>query len=246
MSAGRLAVIMTTWRRLHRLPSTLSSLLPQTFQNFDLFIWNNNREPGMVEQVDTICQQYSDHLPITTIHSTENMLCRGRQILARRLALKYGYKYVVFLDDDLQIVPGLLERLWDEKQPTTIVSPTVWKASSPLIWPKLNAKPGEYGFYGESCGAIIDISLFAHDQYWSLWPQRFWIVDDMWMSTMAMALGWRIVKTSFALMYDQCATDENARSDNQQYKLVWREFAGLYCVSQPGRLGVTLYAGELP
>ncbi len=246
MPANRLAVIATTWRRLQRLAPTIEGLLNQTFKDYDLFVWNNNREPGQPEIVNAACCQYLDRLPITTIHAYENMGCRGRQFLARRLGLKFGYRYVVFLDDDLRLMPGMLGRLWEEKQPTTIVSPNVWKASSSLIWPKEDARPGEYGFYGQSCGAIIDTSLFANNQYWSMWPKRYWPVDDLWMCMMASALGWRIIKSSFSLIQDPCASDANARADDPHFKTLWKEFAGLHYSPQPGRFGMKVYEGILP
>lgn len=242
----RLAVILTTWHRLYRLEPTLQALADQSFKNFDLFIWNNNRDPGKPELVDSVCQKFADKLSITTIHSYDNFKGRGRQILARRLRLKHGYEYVCFLDDDLEIPPGALTRLWDEKQPTTIVSTRVWKPGSPAIWPKEEAQPGEYGFYATISGSILSTELFAYDQYWSLWPQRYWSLDDCWMCAMARALSWKIVKSSLRPMGHACSNDVNAQSHNPTQKKLWNEFAGLYNAPQGGRYGVDLFEGPLP
>ena len=242
---SRLAVITTTWRRLHRLPATLLALQAQTFKDFSLYVWNNNADPGQQQLVDSVCSR-CEGVDISAIHSYSNMSCRGRQLLARRLHIKHGYKYVVFFDDDLHIAPETLECLWEERQPTTIVSPVVWKPGGPAVWPKVDANPGEYGFYAQSCGAIVDASLFAYSQYWALWPQRYWGLDDIWMSSMANALGWRIMRASYLLTYDASALDPHARSEDQNYKTLWREFAAMQLNPQPGRFGIPLYERGLP
>ena len=246
MKKDRLAVILTTWRRLYRTEPTLEGLARQTFNKFDLYVWNNNRDPGKPEVVDEACTKFADQFPIQTVHAYDNFRGRGRQILARHLRIKHGYQYVCFLDDDLILPPGMLTRLWDERQPTTVLAQRVWKASSPAIWPKQEAKPGEMGFYGMAAGAIIDTELFAYDQYWSLWPERFWPLDDLWMSAMARAMGFSIVKSSMKLRAAGCSNDQNAVSKDGRIKQLWDEFAGLYNAPQGGRYGRKLYEGPLP
>lgn len=246
MKKDRLAVILTTWRRLFRLSESLEQLANQPFEKFDLFIWNNNRDPGKPERVDEACLAVADRLPLTTIHSCENLVGRGRMILARQLRLKHGYQYVTFLDDDVKIPKGMLTRLWDEKQPNTFVSQRVWKPSSPAIWPRDDALPGEEGFYGMASGSIVDTEIFAYDQYWALWPKRFWSLDDVWLSTMCRAMGWPIVKSSMAPICNGSSNDNNSLSHNATQKQLWNEFSSLFVAPLPGRYGQKLYEGPLP
>ncbi len=245
MAKQRLAVILTTWHRLYRLERTLEDMAAQTFRDFDLFVWNNNRSAEKAELIDTLCRKFSTDTPITTIHSYENMWGRGRQILARHLRLKHGYEYVHFVDDDQQLPEGTFMRLWDEKQPTTILAQKAWKVSGPQVWPTQDCLPGEYGFYGATTGALVDTSLFTHRQYWALWSQKYWQVDSLWMSIMARALGWRILKSSLSLFHEG-QDDGNALSKTSSYQALWRELATLFNGPQAGRYNASLYEGPLP
>jgi len=245
MAQDRLAVILTTWHRLARLGNVLEDLSDQTFQDFDLYIWNNNPAVDKATFIDAKCDEYADRYPITTIHADQNYYGRGRMILARHLRLRHGYEYVHFVDDDQRLQPGTLTRVWDEKQPTTLLAQRVWKPCGPQIWPTASAMPGEYGMYGATTGATVDAKLFCHRQFWALWPRKFWQVDSLWASIMARALGWRILRSSLNLTLEG-HNDGNALHKTGMYSALWKELADLYNGPQQGRYDVRLYEGRLP
>jgi len=235
----RLVVILTV-KSAQDLQESLDRLAAQTLHDFDVFVWNNHRD--QVEAVDDTCMRIADHLPVITVHSYEDFYGRGSQVLARRLRLRHGYRYVVFLDTGVPFSQRLLTRLWDERQPNTIVAARVWRSDGVRIFPHIDAEPGEHGFYANPCGAIVDLGLFTYTQYWSLWPQRYWPLHDAWMSVMAQALSWTIVKSSLAIRLPR--TDEH--DEDPKIRALWGEFNASFVVPQGGRYGEPLYAGPLP
>ena len=246
MSTPRLAVILTSWRRIYRLPDILKDLAEQSHTEFDLYIWNNNHDPGKPDKVDAACKPFENDLRITTIHSRQNLIGRGRMILSRHLRLKHGTQWVVFFDDDQKLPKHTVERLWDEKQPRTCVSAWAWKHSGPAIWPKVDCTPGEFGFHCGSASSITDTELFGYDQYWRMWPKKFWRIGDPWRSFMIQSLGWQIVKSSLPLHMSDASDDQNALTGSPETRVLWDEFSKLFFTPQAGRHGSPLYTGPLP
>jgi len=246
MAKPRLAVILTSWRRIYRLPDILTNLAEQTHADFDLYIWNNNHDPGKPDKVDAVCLPFENDLRITTIHSRQNLIGRGRMILSRHLRLKHGTEWVIFFDDDQVIPPITVERLWDERQPQSVVSAWVWKRVGEPVAPRIDCTPGEFGFHGGAASSITDTALYGYDQYWRMWPRKFWRISDPWRSFMIHSLGWHIIKSSLCLHMSDASADANALTGSPETRALWGEFSNLFFAPQPGRHESPLYTGPLP
>ena len=95
---------MCTWRRLARLERTLELLAAQTVP-VELYVWNNNwREQARVNEAARTAP-----IPTHVVHSRRNIGGFGRFYLARELASAAGQ--VVFIDDDQEFSPVVIERL---------------------------------------------------------------------------------------------------------------------------------------
>ncbi|GIP51625.1 glycosyltransferase family 2 protein [Paenibacillus vini] len=105
-----LSVIMSTYNRKEFLPSSIESVLSQTFEDFEFVIVNN----GSTDGSKAICQYYAaKDKRIKLIDIEEN---RGAPI-GRNQGLSFATTdYITFVDDDDYCEPEMLELLWSLSQ----------------------------------------------------------------------------------------------------------------------------------
>lgn len=225
------AVVMSTDGD-SRLGVTLRQLVKQLFSDCGVFIWNNRKEES--RSVDAICSRAATKKhPIHTVHSQHDIGGRGRQLLARYLRLKHGYRYALFVPGN-QLPPlGLIPQLWGERQACSIVSTFVSQYTGDS-WPGRVVNAAATGNFCSLDYAIADTELFAYDQYWALWPEKYWGCDDIWCGTMANALSVRLVQANWRMSYKRAKT----KLDDELLQLMYSP--------QQGRHGKPLYIDSLP
>lgn len=94
------SIILPTYNRAHLLPKAIESVLGQTYQNWELLIWND----GSTDETDILLRSFND--PRIKCFTHEN---RGKSFaLNRCLEIAQG-DLIAFLDDDDQWLPRKLE-----------------------------------------------------------------------------------------------------------------------------------------
>ena len=192
IKSEKIPVIMCTWKRIERLPSTLECLRNQTYKNTDLYVWNNN--PDIVGDVNNIVVTNSPGIEVHVYHSNKNVGGFGRFIQAKQLINKY--KYVIFIDDDLKFKEDVIECFVKEKKPKTIVSAWSWNfLPNSNYWSRRPTNPDEQAHYCGTGGMISDISIFNDPLLFNC-PKEFWMMmEDLWLSWLASKRGWNLRKS---------------------------------------------------
>jgi len=189
----RVPVIMSTWKRIERLPRTLEMLAQQSTP-VTLYVWNNNRRQA--KQVDASLKR--SHIPAQSIHCSRNIGGFGRFYLARDLADPHDA--VLFIDDDEDFGQSMVADQLESFAPQSLAG-----------WWAFTYRPGARS-YGErdrvhtpleradtvgTGGMIADASIFT-DRGLFRCPRRYWFCNDLWLSYYASHVrGWRL-RRSFA------------------------------------------------
>ena len=101
----RVAVIILTWNRVDELEPCLTSFAKNEYRNTDVIVVDNGSED---ESVPTVKRDFSW---VKLIENGENLgFCRGNNV-GLRYALTQHYDYVMLLNSDTELIPGLISEL---------------------------------------------------------------------------------------------------------------------------------------
>jgi hypothetical protein len=177
------AVIMCTWKRTYFLNKTLAMLANQD-SKIDFFIWNNNSME--IEKINTIIKDCTQIL-VQIFHSKNNVGGFGRFYLAK-LALKLGYKKIVFIDDDQIMENNFVSTLLKELKPKTIITSFGFQFDRNFekleYWEKFMSKAGEECEYAGTGGMILEASVFEFPEIFEC-PKKYWFIEDLWLNYIA-------------------------------------------------------------
>lgn len=171
-------VMMCVWRRPHLLQRTFDQLAGQFRVKPHLYLWNNNI--AVRDEVDRIVAENGHRLPVSVRHSPTNVGCFGRFIHAQPLIDKYPY--FVVIDDDQRFDEPFLHTLWHEKVELGAVAAYArgFIRNDPY-WSRTRLEPGEPATYCGPGGMIIDRRVLA-DKRLLKCPDKYWMMDDIWLS----------------------------------------------------------------
>jgi glycosyltransferase involved in cell wall biosynthesis len=175
-----IAIIMCTFKRVHRLQGTIELLKQQTLRDFHFYIWNNNSD-----NKSDINKTVNNNLDIVkeVTHSEENVGGVGRFILAKRIARLYTK--IIFIDDDQDFKPELVELMDNTFSKNTVNCWWGWKMGgcSYMHRYRLTGTSKEVDYCGTG-GMIIDSDIFKTIDLTSL-PDKYKFIEDLWLSFIA-------------------------------------------------------------
>lgn len=174
----RIAVFMCVWRRLNLLPKTLQQLIDQQWVSIDLYLWNN--DIGQSINLETIVARYRPYINVDIQHSPTNVGCFGRFFYAYQL--RQCYPFFVVIDDDQYFDDWFVRTLWDERQAGGVTACHAFRfIQNRSYWERLRADPLDEVSYCGPGGMILDSQLIEHPSFFAC-PDKFWIMDDIWLS----------------------------------------------------------------
>jgi len=94
------SIILPTYNRAHLLPTAIDSVLAQTYQNWELILWDD----GSTDETGKVLKSLSD--PRISYYSQEN---QGKAKVLNHCLELAGGNLIAFLDDDDQWLPEKLE-----------------------------------------------------------------------------------------------------------------------------------------
>ena len=101
----RVAVLILTWNRVDELVPCLESFADNEYRDVEVVVLDNGSEDPTVETVKR------DFPWVTLIENGTNLgFCRGNNV-GLAWALERGYEYVMLLNSDTMIIPGLISEL---------------------------------------------------------------------------------------------------------------------------------------
>jgi len=180
-TSGILPIIMCTWQREEGFQSVVEQLNIQDFQDFHLFVWNNNPEKN--EFFESTLREKSK-FNATIYNSKKNIGGFGRFYLARHLQREKFKGFCVFIDDDQTFGKDSLSIFIKEANKREISSQWAWKLRSLEYYGadnRINVNGGETVDYCGTGGMVCDLDIFKEDALFEC-PQKYWFIEDLWLS----------------------------------------------------------------
>lgn len=181
-SQQQLPVIMCSWQREDSFREVIGQLNSQSYQEFHLFVWNNNTDKKEVfekilrEEAKFKCSLYN---------SEKNIGGFGRFYFARYINTLTGFRdFCVFIDDDQKFSDNTLTTFLSESGYGKVSSQWAWKLFSLEYYSQENKTPVYPGQEVDYCGTggmIIDKDIFNQDELFNC-PDQYWFVEDIWLS----------------------------------------------------------------
>jgi glycosyltransferase involved in cell wall biosynthesis len=193
-------VIMCTYARTARLATTLRQLAAQQGCRAALYIWNNN--PAESARIQRTIASSAALAETHVHHSRENRGGYGRFFIARDLAAS-GLP-VVFIDDDTNLPADAISSLLAEYEPRLISSFWAFRFTTlHNYYSRRRVRAGAAADYCGTAGMICDSALFADPGVFAC-PDRYRMLEDMWLSYFALRNGFRLIGSAskISLMVD--------------------------------------------
>lgn len=194
-NSDKLPVIMCVWKRVDGFLKIINQLNSQTFQNFKLFVWNNN-----LELKDTFEKLLIDHADFEfEIHNSEkNLGGFGRFYYGKKIRRKPGLMdYCVFIDDDQTFGEEVLEIFYQEREPKTIKSQYGWKFNGLNYYVnRFRVEAKDEIHYAGTGGMIMDMTVLEDPELFNC-RSDYWFVEDLWLSFFSNKIhGYKLYKSS--------------------------------------------------
>ena len=191
-----LPVIMCVWKRTEGFEKIIEQLNQQTFKDFKLFVWNNN--PELKDEFSKILNKANFNYEI--YHSDKNIGGFARFFYAKRIRRNPNMMdYCVFIDDDQEFGPEILDVFLSEARPNTILSQWGWEFKKMQYYgedARTERNPGQSLHYAGTGGMVVDMRVFDDDGLFEC-PSEYWFVEDLWLSFYANHyLKYELIKSS--------------------------------------------------
>ncbi|UDF12595.1 hypothetical protein LH407_10580 [Antiquaquibacter oligotrophicus] len=210
----RVAVIMCLWNRPQRMGEVLAMLAGQVLSGgIDLYLWNNCPEDHEIYE-----KAIRDHglrgalRSVQLVKSDVNLGSIARFYIARKLAAEGMAGPIIILDDDENVKRTFVRQALWRYNPKEI---TAWWAFqvNGAYWDKTPAERGDRVDHIGPGGMICDSRIFLDDRFFTELPDKYWFLDDLWLTYWAHDKGIPLRKLDVTI-------DFVLKEKNQWYSLV--------------------------
>lgn len=213
---SKTALIMCTYIRLENLPSTLECLIKQTNEDFDFYICNNsNRDDKLIKILEKYNQRTNFNL---SVHNYFNEFKQFARFLIAQDLAKEGYEKIIFIDDDEIIPDTFIEDCHNQYDQQSVKS--FWSHKIEKIYKKkIKLEKDEIGNYAGTGGLLCSSSLFLDDFFFTC-PEKFWIIDDLWLSYYILKYtdyNIKALHTNIEFIMDRKATNLLLKDEKQSF-----------------------------
>jgi glycosyltransferase involved in cell wall biosynthesis len=182
------ALILTVFDRPEVFEYTLKCLSKQTTRDFDIHVCNNSDEPADFWLAKLAKWGTRLRVKYDVYDMGNKYSIWGRHVLIRSIAEQY--ENIVILDDDEMFNPDFMQKAIQCAEPGVVKSFWAWECGEDYYDRKrlLKNKTGNYAGTG---------GLVAKSELWLLSemdmpPKEYWIIDDLWLSYVALTNGYKI------------------------------------------------------
>ena len=197
----KIAVIFCTWKRVYRLESTLNDLKNQTYDNFDIFIWNNNKLE--ISNIENIIK--TQNKQINVHHSENNIGGIGRFVYAKEIS--NNYDAIIFIDDDQSIGNDVIQIMVNNYEKNTIVSWWGWKIKN-NYWDRDRVFDFSEVDYCGTGGMFLSSELFNKIDLEKI-PDKYKFIEDLWISFVAKyEHGYKLIGGNFNISINKDGNDQ--------------------------------------
>jgi GT2 family glycosyltransferase len=197
----KIAVIFCTWNRVYRLENTLNDLKNQTYCDFDIFIWNNNKLE--VSNIENIIKKQNKQINVH--HSENNIGGIGRFVYAKEIS--NNYDTIIFIDDDQTIGNDVIEKMVNNYKENTILSWWGWKIKNDY-WDRDRVFDFSEVDYCGTGGMILNSNIFNKIDLQKI-PDKYKFIEDLWISFVAKyEYGYKLIGGNFNISINKDGNDQ--------------------------------------
>ncbi len=221
-NGGKIALIVTIYKRTYNVPALFKSIENQIFKDFDVFIVNNNASQ---EAIKAIASSITRLNCPQAFHLGLNHGAYIRYVLAKRLS-EIGYDFGVFIDDDEELKPNSIQSFLNDARINGVRS--IRNLSIDEGGRMTMAGAGQPVSVCNAGGMVCDLKLFAMDDFWNQWETCYRSQDDLYISYFAKKIGWTLGKTTAEVILDGRNGDPDSMYKKPGQNVVERAFFAQY------------------
>ncbi len=206
---GHAKVVMCLWNRPSRLGPIIEMLANQTgTEGIDLYLWNNARSDHAAYEAAVRAADLTGAVrSVQLVKAPFNLGSIARFYLVRQLAQRGYAGPVIVLDDDEDVTPGFVASALAQYDPAAI---TAWWAfrRGASYWDRTPALPGEQADHIGPGGSVSPARFFLDDGFFTELPLRFWLLDDLWLTSYASRHGLELRKLDVEIEFVMDETNQ--------------------------------------
>lgn len=195
VTGGEGLVAMCLWNRPTRVADVLAMMDAQDFPGgVRLFLWNNNRaNHGIYEKAIESYRANGGLREVNLVKSPYNLGSIARFYWVRKLARTLDAPPVIVLDDDQDVRNDFVSVAIASCKRRTLTAWWAWRMTD-VYWERTEAQVGDsIGHIGPG-GMVADSALFLDSDFFTQIPDRFGLLDDIWLSHFAVQKGYTLAK----------------------------------------------------
>jgi len=188
-------VLMCLWNRRGRFTQILHKLDGQDFApGVELFLWNNNRADH---------QAYLDELAaftakgalrgVSIVKSPYNLGSIARFYWARKLVVSGRIGPVIVIDDDEDFTSDFIATCAATYEPRTVSAWWAFVVGGAYYDRVASDIGGRVDHIGPG-GMVCNLDLFRDRRFFTELPQKYWFLDDLWLTYFARRQGFTLAK----------------------------------------------------
>lgn len=194
-SFDHVPIAMCLYNRPDRLATMLRLIAAQqNTPGVDVYLWNNNRrDHAHYESIVRGAGLGGSLRSVSLVKSPFNLGAIARFYWVRKLAAA-GYRGpAIIVDDDEDIDDGFVAACLSAYRPDTLAA---WWAFQNFgsYWDRRPAEPGERVDHIGPGGMVCSAEIFLDDEFFTALPERFWLLDDLWLTYFARTRGLTLAK----------------------------------------------------
>lgn len=184
------SMVMCLFNRPGRMRAVLEMLAGQRgTRGIDLYLWNNCPEDHAIYE-----EAIREHgvrgalRSVQLVKSPVNLGSMSRFFLARKVAAQELAGPVIVLDDDEVVTPWFVRKTLKRYDPDAITAWWAFKVDG-SYWGKKPAKRRDKVDHIGPGGSVMNSRLFLDDAFFTEIPDKYWMLDDLWISYYAAERG---------------------------------------------------------
>jgi hypothetical protein len=194
--AAPVKVLMCLWNRPGRLAEVMDMLDGQTNApgGVELHLWNNNKLDH--EHYREVLRTASPSGALVSAHIVRtpyNLGSMGRFYLARKLATTEGEQPVIVIDDDEDFSDSLVSTALAHYSPRSIHAFWAFEVGD-AYFARVPSVPGGRTDHIGPGGSVMNAVLFLDDGFFTGLPERYFMLDDLWLTYYAKTHGYTLAK----------------------------------------------------
>jgi len=181
---------MCLWNRPERLADTLRMLDAQDYvDGIELYLWNNNRADH--KYYLDVLRRFAARgslVSVTLARSPHNVGSIGRFYWARAIAKIRPATPIIVIDDDENFTSAFVSQAQAAYRPEVLAGWWAWTIGEGY-WDRTRAGEGDRVDHVGPGGSIMSAAIFLDDAFFTSIPDRFGLIDDIWLNYFAQRRG---------------------------------------------------------